>query len=311
MNFKPSQENNLTTNHSSGRCCLKAAGCSLILAIVIVPLLVGGAIYLQVIFLTTPHQNENIGTLPGFTYQDVTLTTADGLAISGWYVPGVKPNGIVLVHGIHANRAYLIPQAVILAEAGYHLLLIDLRGHGKSEGQRLTYGYHEALDVQAAVDYLAALPAVEQVGALGHSLGAAAVVQEAATDPRLSALVIQSSYSSLPDAVEDAFDNFSIFPSRLFAPLVIALAEYRTQVKIGQVNSAHNLAAMPPRPLLIIHSLDDNLFPFHHAQKMYDAAREPKTLWAVRGIGHINPITGQEAEYKKQILKFFADAFAR
>jgi fermentation-respiration switch protein FrsA (DUF1100 family) len=280
-------------------------------ATVIVLLLAASAVYLQVLFLTTPQRNADIGTLPGLTYQVVSLTTADGLAISGWYVPGSQPNGIVLVHGVHANRAYLIPQAIILAEAGYHLLLIDLRGHGLSAGANLTYGYQEALDVQAAVNYLLALPGVEQVGVLGHSLGAAATVREAASDERVKAIVIQSSYSSLADAVEDAFDEYTVFPKWPFAPLITALAEYKVGLDISQIDSAHSLATMPVRPVLIIHSRDDGLFPFYHAQKMYDMAQEPKQLWAVSGIGHVNPIMGHEAEYKERILHFFAEAFTR
>jgi fermentation-respiration switch protein FrsA (DUF1100 family) len=244
-------------------------------------------------------------------YQDATLTTADGVAISGWYIPGSRPEGIVLVHGIHANRAYLIPQALILADAGYHLLLIDLRGHGKSDGALLTYGYNEALDVEAAVDYLLARPEVDQVAVLGHSLGAAAAVRAVATDERIKGLVIQSSYSSLSQAVEDSFENYSLFPRRPFAPLIIRLAEYRTGVKLGQIDSAHDLAAMSPRPVLIIHSADDNLFPLHHAQQLYEAAQEPKVLWVVYGLPHINPITGNEMEYEARIIDFFESVFSR
>jgi dipeptidyl aminopeptidase/acylaminoacyl peptidase len=291
--------------------CRRLAVDFLMAAVAVFFLVFACALYLQVVVLTTPFRDQNVGELAGLIYQDVTLTTADGVSISGWYVPGTQPNGIVLVHGIHANRAYLIPQAQLLAGAGYHLLLIDLRGHGRSGGKLLTFGYGEAEDVRAAVDYLLALPEVEQVGVLGHSLGAAAVIREAAGDPRIKALAIQSSYSSLSDAAEDAFDNFTVFPKQFFAPMIVALAEYRTQVDISQVDSARDLALMPARPVLIIHSLDDNLFPFHHAEKMYEAARDPKQLWAVQGIGHINPMVGHEAEYRERVLRFFADAFAR
>ena len=98
----------------------------ILLGVITLPLLILCVIYAQVIVLTTPGRNRNIGTIPDIGYEDVTLTTADGVTISGWYVAGTQPNAIVIVHGIHANRAYLIPQAIILAEAGYHLLLIDL-----------------------------------------------------------------------------------------------------------------------------------------------------------------------------------------
>ncbi len=281
----------------------------MLLGLISIPLLTLCVVYLQVIQLTTPFRNRNIGTLPGLAYQDVTLTAADGNKVSGWYVPGSRPQAIILVHGIHANRAYLAPQAQFLAEAGYHLLLIDLRGHGRSEGARMTYGYRESLDVLAGVDYLAQQPEVAQIGALGHSLGAAAMVKAAAIDPRLEAIVVQSSYSSLPQAVEDTFENFVLLPRWPFAPLIVALAEYRTGVEISQVDSARDLGTMPSRPVFIIHNKGDNLFLLHHAQKMYNSAQQPKSLWVVDGMGHVNPFHGHEAEYKTSVLNFFRNGF--
>ena len=281
-------------------------------AVITVLLVMGCALVLQVIILTTPGRDENIGSPGNLPYQDVTLTTTDGLHLSGWYIPGTQANAIIIVHGIHANRAYLLPQAKILAQAGYHLLLFDLRGHGLSEGNMITYGAREALDVEAAVDYLAALPNVKHIGALGHSLGGAAVVRAAANDPRLQALVIQSSYSSLSEVVDESFNKFAVLPKWPFAPLIIALAEHRTGIDPKQVDSVHDLATMPSRPVLIIHSTDDNLFPSRYAQEMYDAARGPKELWIVDRVGgHVNPINGHEAEYKELILRFFTSAFVQ
>ncbi|MBN1937706.1 MAG: alpha/beta fold hydrolase [Anaerolineae bacterium] len=265
-------------------------------------------LYLAVVGLTTPRRDRNIGVAAGLDCRDVRLKTADGLEIAGWYLPGTRSQAIVLVHGIHANRAYLLPQARILSQAGYHVLLIDLRGHGYSAGRLLTYGYLEALDVRAAVDYLLARPGVEQVGAIGHSLGGAAAVRAAAGDERIAALIVQSSYSSLRLAVEESFERFTLAPRW---PLIIALAEARTGFKIEQVDSARDLAAMSPRPVLIIHSLDDTLFPPHHAEQMYAAAHEPKEIWLVSGLPHVNPISGHEEEYAARMLAFFEMAFER
>jgi fermentation-respiration switch protein FrsA (DUF1100 family) len=55
--------------------------------------------------------------------------------------------------------------------------------------------------------------------------------------------------------------------------------------------------------------VDDNLFPPHHAEEMFRAAREPKDLWLVTGLPHTNPIEGHEAEYKEKVLGFFEYAF--
>jgi fermentation-respiration switch protein FrsA (DUF1100 family) len=266
---------------------------------------------IQIKILVFPQRNQAIGSPleVGPVYQDVTLTAADGLKIAGWYFPGVKPAGIVLVHGIHANRAALMPEAKILAQAGYHLLMIDLRGHGYSGDDYLTYGYREAWDVQAAVDYLAAAPGVKQVGVLGISMGGAAAVRAAGLEPRIKAVVVESSYSSLPAAVEDAFDKFSVFPKRPFAPLVINIVERIVGVNINQVDSARDLATLSPRAVLIIHGANDGLFPVSHALKMYTSAREPKELWIIEGLDHGNPAVVMEDEYRRRVVTFFERAF--
>lgn len=269
-------------------------------------------IHLQVNAFVTPNRVPVIGSPAevGLAYRDVTLTTSDGLELAGWYIPGRQPNAIILVHGIDANRAALLPHAAVLAGAGYPLLLFDLRGHGQSEGSEITYGYREVLDVQAAADYLLALPEIKQVGALGTSLGGAAVVRAAAVDPRLRAIVVESSFSSLTEAVEEAFEDRSIFPKWPFAPLLVALAEQRLGMKVSDVDSARDVAAVSPRPVLIIHGTADSLFPPDHALKMYAAAKDPKTLWLIEGLGHSSPITDHEAEYRERVVTFFEEAFA-
>jgi fermentation-respiration switch protein FrsA (DUF1100 family) len=286
---------------------------AIILALLLIILGAGLAVvYLQVIQLTTPIRNRAIGSPGNRPYQDITLTTADGLKLSGWYLPGTRPEAIILVHGIHANRAYLLPQAEVLFQAGYHLVLFDLRGHGLSEGSMVTYGYSEALDVAAAVDFLAATPGVQRIGALGHSLGAAAVIHAAAKDTRLQALVIQSSYSSLNQVVRDSFNKFALLPQWPFAPLVLILAEFRTGAKTAAIDLVHDLATMPARPVLIIHAADDNLFPIRYAEEVYAAAQGFKELWLIEYAGgHVNPMMGHEAEYSQRVLRFFEKAFAQ
>ena len=246
----------------------------------------------------------------GLLYQDVTLTTSDNLKISGWHIPGRKPDAVIVVHGIWANKQAILPVEVMLAEAGYHVLAIDMRGHGQSEGNQISYGYYEALDVQAGVDYLLAQPNIKKVGVMGYSLGGAAVVRATANDERIQALVVESSFSSLADAVNDGFSRETGLPSWPFAPLVVRAAEKELGLTVEQINSVQALATMRPRPVLIIHGSDDDLFPVSHAYKMYEATQEPKNLWVIEGLKHGYPIQ-YKAEYQKRVLGFFEKAFAR
>lgn len=267
-------------------------------------------IYLQVNAFVTPHRLPVAGSPAdmGLTYQDVTLTTADGLKLVAWHIPGQKPAAIIVVHGVDANRATVLPQAAMLAQAGFHVLLFDLRGHGQSEGSQLTYGYHEALDVQAALDFLLAQPDIEWVGAMGLSLGGAVVTRAAAIDPRLQAIVIESSFSSLTEAVNDAFESRSIFPRWPFAPLLIALAEAKVGLNIDLVDSARDLSTLSPRPVLIIHGVNDALLPVDHARRMFQAARPPKELWLVDHLTHASPMSDYPDEYRNRVVDFFEQA---
>ncbi len=242
-------------------------------------------------------------------YRNINLTASDGLHLAGWYIPGSRPEAIILVHGINANRQVMLPTAEILAGAGYPLLLPDLRGHGQSDPSHVTYGYREALDVQAAADFLARQPGIEQIGAVGMSLGGATVIRAAAIEPQIGPLVVQSTFSSLPGAIDDAFEGMSVFPRWPFAPLFVAVAERQLGLNAAAVDSRRDLATMPPRPLLIIHGRQDHLFPVHHAEEMYQAAPQPKALWIIEDMGHGNPAESHTEEYRARVLTFFADAF--
>jgi len=273
-------------------------------------LTLGCALKIQAKILTTVWRNPVNRTPAEFnlSYQDVTLTAADGTRLAAWYLPGSRPQAIILVHGIHANREATLPIIPMLAEAGYHILAVDLRGHGQSSGHTLSYGYYEALDVQAAVDYVLAVPAVEQVGAIGYSLGGAAVARAAVQDERLTAIVLQSTFSSLPDAIDDSFAAYTHWSIGPLEPLVVLATELEIGISAEQINSARDLAMLSPRSLLIIHGQNDPLFPVQQAYKMYEAAHSPKSLWVVEGMGHEYPFV-EKAEYQRRVLAFFREAF--
>jgi pimeloyl-ACP methyl ester carboxylesterase len=274
-------------------------------------IMVSALAYLQFQVFVTPVRNP-IGKTPaavGLTYQPVVLQTEDNLQIAAWQIPGEQPTAVILIHGINANREAMLPTAEILAEAGYPLLLIDLRGHGESEGDRVSYGYYESRDVKAGVDYMARQPAIKHIALLGTSLGGSAVIHTAAREPRVGAVIAQSTFSSLENAVDDAFDNRSIFPKWPFAPIFVILAEWYLDVDMEQINSARDLASISPRPVLIIHGRQDEMFPVHHAEDMYRSATEPKTLWVIDGLGHADPALNHRDEYRQLLLSFLAEAF--
>ena len=127
----------------------------------------------------------------GMGYEDVVFKSTDGLDIRGWFIPagdGPAP-AVAFVHGWLWNRlgnvegqvpvpdksVDFLPAAKALHEAGYGVLLFDLRHHGESDRSRapLTFGVHEARDFIGAVSYLRGRPDVagDRIGAIGCSMG--------------------------------------------------------------------------------------------------------------------------------------------
>ena len=98
------------------------------------------------------HQPQELTpTDVGLNYREVSIQSTDGLELAGWWVPGNDPApAVVLVSGIGGDKSdrHVVKTAPIYAEAGYGVLMIDLRAQGGSEGERVTMGNQEVRDVR-------------------------------------------------------------------------------------------------------------------------------------------------------------------
>jgi pimeloyl-ACP methyl ester carboxylesterase len=117
--------------------------------------------------------------------------------------PGAVPRGTVLVlHGIYDRGETFRPFSDAFARAGYRAVPIDLRGHGRSTGDHLTYGVRDACDLVQVVDALAeAGRLAPPLFTYGHSYGGAAALQHAAVDPRVRAVVTSNTFTSMRNVV--------------------------------------------------------------------------------------------------------------
>src|SRR5512139_2594953 len=116
------------------------------------------------------------------TYEDATFETSDGVTLKGWLIkpPEERPGmpGIIICHGLGANRSDFSELAAMLARRGYWVLAFDFRAHGESGGSRSSLGLHEQKDIEAALTFLTARPGVDRnrVGIFGFSLGGSSAI---------------------------------------------------------------------------------------------------------------------------------------
>jgi len=117
------------------------------------------------------------------------------------FKPLKEPATIVILHGYMMYKETMAPWASALAQAGYRVVLVDLRGHGQSTGDQATYGKYETKDLSQMLDYLKALRLCDdKVGVLGLSYGATIALEWAAADPRVQAVVAIAPYNDPEDA---------------------------------------------------------------------------------------------------------------
>lgn len=236
----------------------------------------------------------------GVAYQEITLYTADGLELAGWYTPASNGAVILAAHGYGGARQ--AEKHAFFAQSGFGTVTWDFRAHGESEGEVCTMGYQEAMDVEAALDFALGQPDLNTVGALGESMGAAAVIQAAARRPEISAVVADSSFAALEEEIE------IVVPQAILRPFIRFFAEHETGLDIGDLRPIERIGEISPRPVFVIQGMADSAIPADSAQRLYDAAGEPRRLWIEPGVEHVGVQNARPAEYQRRVIEFFAAA---
>jgi pimeloyl-ACP methyl ester carboxylesterase len=239
----------------------------------------------------------------GRPYENVTLTTRDGLELGAWYVPSQNHAAIVTF-----PRQWTIAQARMLAKHGYGVLLVDPRGYGDSQGDPNAYGWGSTQDIDAAVAWLRRRPDVQRrrVGGLGLSMGGEQMLEAAASNRGLKAVVsegagIRSVRESLlrrgPSPIELALQ----YPQDLVQTISVWLLGGQP-VPIS-LRSASLLIA--PRATFFIYGEDGQEVEKAVNPVYYDAAFSPKSIWMVPGAEHTQGIGTQPEEYEHLVVGFF------
>jgi dipeptidyl aminopeptidase/acylaminoacyl peptidase len=234
--------------------------------------------------------------------RDVTFTNADGLTLRGWYVPSQNRAAVVLVHGFADNRAQLLFEARALARAGYGVLLFDLRAHGESGGDRVTWGDLERRDVTAALDFVAARPDVDpaRLGLFGFSMGGTTALLVAEHDARVKAVAAAGAYPALE---ADVYSGYGRWGALSAEPVLWTLR--RAGVDVEAVRPIDGMCQLKGRPLLLVNGDVDPDAPAKLQASLFRAACEPKTLWVVEGAGHGEYARVAPEEYARRLREHF------
>ena len=146
----------------------------------------------------------------GIPHEEVRIDASGDRTVSAWYVPSRNGAAVLVGHGSGGSRERVLEEIRLLAHHGYGVLAFDLFGNGESSGHSNGLGDNAQPAVDAALDYVASRPDVdpERIAAFGSSLGGEVLLEAAARDPRIKAVV--SDGAARPEDQDDVNGNGSI-----------------------------------------------------------------------------------------------------
>jgi fermentation-respiration switch protein FrsA (DUF1100 family) len=259
-----------------------AAGYGLVLAIVY--LMQGRMLYLSNV------PGRTLAMTPAdarMDYEDVSIETADGVTLHGWFIAGRSRRVLIFFHGNAGNISHRLDSIRQFQNLGLSVLIIDYRGYGQSTGRTTESGIYR--DADAIWRYLTETRGVRpnNVVIFGRSLGASVAARLAAQQNPL-ALIVESSFTSVPDIAQELYPWL---PARWLSRLSHATRDYIREVHC---------------PVLVIHSSDDEIIPYHHGQAIFAAAPEPRTLLTLRG-SHNDAFLWDESSYIEGLWTFLTE----
>lgn len=250
-------------------------------------------------------------------HQDLYLEAIDLLKLHAVYIEAEKADShryVILVHGYNDNCESMGIYARHYGAQGYHLLLPDLRGYGKSEGAYVGFGLDDRMDLIEWIYWILRRDADAQIILHGVSMGAAAVLMTAGEHlpPAVKAVISDSAYSDLRDEFAHvlASDKDNVLPF----PVAYTLLRAQTKARAGyDMNEVSPVSAVSRAevPILFLHGEADRLIPATMATRLYEETASRKKLITFLGADHIRGIVTDPQKYWEQVDAFLKDAGVR
>lgn len=247
----------------------------------------------------------------GADYQDVRFAPEHGAyTLEGWWLSRPESQQVIIAcTGYRGTKSSLIGISTALWRAGFNVLMFDYHGHGAGQGARVTLGYRELQDFYGALTYVRQRMPAAQIAVIGYSMGASIAIMGSARRPEVCAIVADSPFATHAEVLAYNISRVLHVSGRPFTALADHFIFRRAGYRGSDVTPVHDVAAIAPRPLLLIHGTADTLIPVEHGKQVFDAAREPKELWLGEGAEHCGTYFLNRPLYCARVTAFFKQGF--
>jgi uncharacterized protein len=236
----------------------------------------------------------------GIPHEEVRVAMKDGRELSAWYVPSRNGAAVLVSHGSGGSRGRLPRHVRMLARHGYGVLALDNPGNGESDGHSNGLGDNAQPGLKAGIDWLARRPEVDpdRIAGFGLSLGGEVLLEAAARDDRLAAVVA--------DGAARLADQRKVLKDQAAENAVQWLAEQEVRVISGMRSSPSLVGLMPaiaPRPVLLVASKRMPEEPLV-SRMLQRSGGESVHVWEVPGAAHTGGLRKHPDEYERRTIGF-------
>lgn len=284
-----------------------------IIAILIVLILVYFGFSLYVAHEMTKRMAPRLDVSPTVVsenYEDVQFKSTDELVLKGWLFKSDSDKLVIMVAGLLPNRIdteyYAMWIAKDLVDQGYNVIMFDSRAHGKSEGQRKSYGWFEGNDILGAVVFAKDQGFKPQnIAILGDSTGAISTLMVADQLSEVGALIIDSAATNFKPIIIDRLWVEKKVPP-FFSPAIFFFTDTVFGLKIGEVKPIDKLTLVPERKFLFLHGGLDETIPVEESKKLATSANPESKLVIFPDGKHIETFKSDPDLYRKEVLGFLS-----
>jgi fermentation-respiration switch protein FrsA (DUF1100 family) len=240
--------------------------------------------------------------------EEVNLISFDGLKLTGYFLKASSPSTktAILAHGYSSQGMYMGLYAKLYYDLGYNVLMPDDRGHGKSEGNYIGFGWVDRKDYLDWIDFIIDKVGPEsQIVLHGVSMGGATVLMTSGENlpVNVKAIVSDCAYTSVKEELKYQLKRMYNLPSFPLLDTVSLLSGIKAGYYLNEA-SALKQVKKSNTPTLFIHGDSDEFVPSYMVNDLYNACSSEKDIFIVQGANHGTAYNTDPEGYRKKVIDF-------
>ncbi|MFP4024534.1 MAG: alpha/beta hydrolase [Thiohalospira sp.] len=271
--------------------------------------------------LTDVRIEKNDHTLDDFGLkgEQIFVQSEDGLQINAYIIPNEQSKGnVIILHGMHGMDATsLFDYAKFVFDSGFTPVCVDMRAHGKSDGESLSLAYNETKDVKAAIKYLKDDKNFNKKPIIiyGLSMGASTAINTASKYNNVDGIIAVSPFLSIQDQISDYMQNDGApeLLIKILNPFYNLILRNKFKINPKKESPKNLIQNIQNIPVLIIHGEMDSQTKVYQAKELYRrCSSNKKELWIVNDKGHliVDDVLKEDAKfYRDKIITFLTNNF--